>query len=97
MIGEVFNVLGLIWKGGKLVQEVNDHDRRILSVENHGSSALSAHVKFSDERVSGLKERTTRLENILIELPDLQKDVAVVNVKVDSIQKTLDELAKRMK
>jgi hypothetical protein len=95
-VSGLLSIVLLVWRGGALVQQVNDHDRRIVAVEQFGSSALGTHVKYDDERVQTLKERTLRLENILVALPDLQREVAVVNVKMDGLQKTLDEYIKRI-
>lgn len=99
---EVFNFIGgvsgllsivvLIWKGGALAQTVADHDRRISVFEVHGSVGLTEHVKYDDERVSNLKDRVTRVETALLNLAEMQKDIAVMAVQVGQIQKTVERV-----
>ena len=100
MVKEIFNLIGglsgllsialLVFKGGVLLQTVNDHDRRIVQMENGGSSMAREHVKLDDERVTSLKERTAKLEAIMASIPNIERDVAVLRVQIDGLVKVLD-------
>jgi hypothetical protein len=100
MVKEVFNLIGglsgllsialLIFKGGVLLQTVDDHDRRIVQMEQGGSSLAREHIKLDDERVQNLKERTARLEAIMASIPNIERDVAVMRVQVENLVKAMD-------
>ena len=99
-IREVFNLIGgvsgllsiglLVFKGGAITQVVTEHERRIEWVERNGSASLGEHVKYDDERVKNLNERVIRVEGYLAVLPAVQRDVAVMDVKLDTLIKAVD-------
>ena len=101
MVKEIFNLIGglsgllsialLVFKGGVLLQTVDDHGRRISTMENGGSSLAREHIKLDDERVTNLKERTAKLEAIMSSIPNIERDVAVMRRDIDSIVKALDK------
>jgi hypothetical protein len=100
MVKEIFNLIGglsgllsialLVFKGGVLLQTVDDHDRRIGVMEQGGSSMAREHIKLDDERVTSLKERTAKLEAIMSSIPNIERDVAVLRVQIEGLVKALD-------
>ena len=101
MVKEIFNLIGglsgllsialLVFKGGVLLQTVDDHDRRIGVMEQGGSSMAREHIKLDDERVQSLKDRTAKLEAIMSSIPNIERDVAVMRRDIDAIVKALDK------
>lgn len=82
----------LVWKGGFLWNTVFDsHERRITAIEQGGSRGLEVHVKQDDERVADLRSRTGRLEEAVLQFSEIKKDVAVLNVKLDSLKDKLED------
>jgi hypothetical protein len=100
MLTEIFNFVGgisgllsiglLIFRGGALLQVVSDHDRRIIQMENGGSSLAREHIKLDDERVATLKDRTSKLEAVMALIPNIERDVAVMRVQIDALLKALE-------
>ena len=100
MLTEIFNFVGgisgllsiglLVFRGGALLQTINDHDRRIVQMEIGGSSLAREHIKLDDERVATLKDRTAKIEAVMASIPNIERDVAVLRVQIDALLKALE-------
>lgn len=91
-LGGLISICLLVWRGGALVQTVNDHGRRIDNIELGGSIGLREHVKLDDERVADIKLQTARLTNITDKQTDALADIRVIKSTMDSMQRQLDSL-----
>lgn len=94
----LLSLLIVVFKGGALVSDIQHMnqrqeitDRRIDAMEQGGSAALREHTKMDDERVSDIRMRTQRLEDMLIRFSEVSADVKVLNTKVDSIKEQLSK------
>lgn len=102
-LASVFNLVGgmsgllsialLIWKGGALMQKVDDHDRRILTIESNGSGALIAHDREDKTHHAAADTRLTRLEDgfmkMLENVAEIRSDTRSLNVKFDAMKEQL--------
>lgn len=101
-VKSIFNVVGgvggllaisiVIWKGGALYARDLQQETRLCVLEKEGSATLQSYIKVEEERYGFLRDRVKMLEAVLIILPDVKTDVAVLNVKMDAVQKTLDRI-----
>ena len=72
----VLLAIGLIvWKGGALVSVVEAHEVRISAIEQTGSTVVKSHILADDQMKQEIDRRITRLENAVLELPEMRSDI----------------------
>jgi hypothetical protein len=82
-----FISIGLVvFKGGALVHEVQNHENRILTIEARGSPPIAEHIKLDDERNSNVKERLSRVESAVIVISTLQVEIGRIEEKLDAMK-----------
>ena len=86
----------LIWKGGALVEKVDNHEARLSSIELLGSVGLREHSKMDDERVGDIKQRQNEMslrmnhqEESLSRLMEIVGDIKAVNAKLDALKEQI--------
>lgn len=86
-ICSILTVAFVVWRGGALANTIAEHDRRIISLENAGSSVAQKHVSADDERDKAITERIARLEKILEGLSDMQSDIREIKTEIKNLKK----------
>lgn len=97
LVGGVSGLLSLgllVWNGGNLWRQVQEHERRLGSIEVGGSNRLQVHEGLDNERINDLRvsrddsnRRMLKLEDAILALAEIRGDVKTINTRLDMLDK----------
>lgn len=97
LVGGVSGLLSLgllVWNGGNLWRQVQEHERRLGSIEVGGSNRLQVHEGLDNERINDLRvsrddsnRRMLKLEDAILALAEIRGDVKTINTRLDTLDK----------
>lgn len=97
LVGGVSGLLSLgllVWNGGNLWRQVQEHERRLGNIEVGGSNRLQVHEGLDNERINELKNsrddmarRVAKMEDAVLSLIEMRGDVKSINARLDGLDK----------
>lgn len=81
----------VIFKGGALVQLVDQHENRIVSIESRGSPPIREHERLDDEREARTRSDIKRMEDIITRYADMGAKLDTLNLKFEMLREQLSQ------
>lgn len=79
----------VIFKGGALVQLVEQHEQRINGIEQRGSPPIREHEKLDDEREARTRSDIKDMKDIVAKYSDMGAKLDAVKLQLEMVREQL--------
>lgn len=84
----ILSILAIIFYGGQMAARLESHEARLTKIEDRGSSGLLQHELVDNERVSDIKARVSKLEEVVnginTSLSEIRGDIRGIRVRIEN-------------